>query len=357
MAKALFWTILVLTVFGLIMLSSAGIADSQKKFDSSYYYFYHQLFYSVLPGLVLMYLLSKVDSKWWKKLAMPILFAALVLMALVFVPSVGQGLKGATRWINIYGFSFQPAECLKLAMIVYLATWFGGRNERLRNWSYGMAPFIIVLSFVGLLLILQPDLGTLIIVTLISVGLYFVAGGSLKHIGIVGAIILVLITSMIYIEPYRYNRIKTFLDPSLDPRGISYQVNQSLISIGSGGLFGNGYGNSTQKLGFLPEVVSDSIFAVVVEELGFIGGSILILLFAWLCFLLIKIARNTRDKFGALFVMGMNIWISSQAFLNIAANSGLAPMTGVPLPFISYGGTAMVVLLAGVGISMSIANN
>ena len=357
MAKTLFWTILILVIFGLIMLSSAGIVDAQKKFNSPYFYFYHQLFYSVLPGLVLMFAFAKIDYRWWKKLAMPILFAGLVLVALVFIPSLGQGLKGATRWIHIFGYSFQPSECLKLAMIVYLATWFSSRDERLKNWSYGMAPFFIVLAFVGVLLILQPDLGTLIVVTLISVGLYFAAGGSLKHIGIAGAIILVLMAAMIYFEPYRLDRIRTFFDPSIDPRGISYQVNQSLISIGSGGLFGNGFGNSSQKLGFLPEVVSDSIFSVVVEELGLVGGGLVILVFAWLCFIFVKIAKNTRDKFGSLFVMGMGIWICSQAFLNIASNAGIAPLTGIPLPFISYGGTAMIVLLSGIGISINIAND
>ncbi len=357
MAKALFWTVLILAVFGLVMLSSAGIIDAQKKFDSPYFYFYHQLFYSVLPGLALMFVFSKIDHRWWKKLAMPILLAGLVLVTLVFVPGVGQGLKGATRWISVFGYSFQPGECLKLAMIVYLATWFSGRDERLKNWSYGMAPFFIVLIFVGLLLILQPDLGTLIIVTIISVGLYFVAGGSLKHIGVAGVIIVILMVATIIFEPYRIDRIKTFFDPSIDPRGISYQVNQSLISIGSGGLLGNGFGKSTQKFGFLPEVVSDSIFAVVVEELGLIGGGLIILMFAWLCFLFIKIARNARDKFSSLFVMGMNLWICSQAFINIAANTGLVPLTGIPLPFISYGGTAMVVLLAGIGISINIARD
>src|SRR3989338_427776 len=323
MAKSILAITLILLIFGLVVLSSAGIVEGQKKFGSAYYYLNHQLLYGVLPGLLLMFLLAKIDYKLWKKLSLIVLVGALFLMVLVFMPKFGYGLKGATRWLNVGGISFQPSELLKLSLVIYLAAWFGNRDQRIRNWAYGMAPFFIVLSFVGLLLVFQPDIGTLIIATIISLALYFFAGSDIKHIAIIGLVLLVVLSVVILIEPYRFNRIKTFLDPSLDPRGISYQLNQSLIAIGSGGLFGNGYNESTQKWGFLPEVVNDSIFAVVVEELGFVGAMVLIGLFVYLCYTLISIARLTSDKFGRLLVIGVSTWIVCQAFINIAAVSGL----------------------------------
>ena len=355
MAKALFATILVLLIFGLVVLSSAGIVEGQKKFGSAYYYLNHQLLLGVLPGLALMLLFSKLDYKIWKKVSILVLVGSLFLLAMVFVPTFGQGLKGATRWLSIGGFSFQPSEVLKLSLIIYLAAWFGNRDERIRNWTYGMAPFFLVLSFIALLLALQPDIGTLMVVTMISLAIYFFAGSEMKHMLIVLAVIIGAFVLMIAVEPYRLDRIKTFIDPSVDPRGISYQLNQSLIAIGSGGMFGNGFGESVQKFGFLPEVIHDSIFAVVVEELGFVGAVFLIGLFVFLAFLMVWTANRTTDKFGKLIVMGMATWIIGQAFLNISAISGLAPLTGIPLPFVSYGGTAMMVLLAGMGIVLNVA--
>jgi len=353
--KRLLLITLVLLVFGLVVLSSAGIVEGQKKFDSAYYYLNKQILYGVLPGLFLFFLLSKIDYRFWKKVSPFLLFASLVLMILVFVPDIGIGLKGASRWVSIGGFSFQPAEILKLALVIYLAAWFGGRDERIKNWAYSLAPFFVVLSFAGLLLAMQPDVGTLAVVVLIALGIYFAAGSSLKHLAVIVAIFLAATAGLIFIEPYRLDRIKTFVNPSVDPRGISYQLNQSLIAIGSGGIFGNGYNESTQKWGFLPEVVNDSIFAIVVEELGFVGATLLVGMFVFLSHTLVSIARNTSDKFGRLLVMGVNIWIIGQAFINIAAVSGLAPLTGIPLPFVSHGGTAVMALMAGLGIVSNIA--
>lgn len=357
MAKLLIWNIIILIIVGLAVLSSAGIIDAQKKFGSPYYYLNHQLLYGILPGLALMYVFSKIDYKVWKKFSILMLFAVLVLMIMVFVPRFGLGLRGASRWINLMGLTFQPSEILKLSLIIYLAAWFGGRDARIKNWTYGMAPFFLVLSFIALLLALQPDIGTLIVVSVIAIGVYFVAGVNIKHFFAIIGILLIGITALIFIEPYRFDRIRAYINPSSDPRGISYQVNQSMISIGTGGLFGVGYGRSTQKYGFLPEIVHDSIFAVIAEELGLVGSMVIIFLFIFLCFNMMRIAQNTSDKFGMLLVMGINIWITAQAFINIAAISGLTPLTGIPLPFISYGGTAVMSLLAGLGIVLNVARN
>ncbi len=355
MSKVLFGMTMILLIFGLVVLSSAGLVEGQKNFGSPYYYLNRQLLLGVLPGLILMFIFRKIDYKFLKKISFLILLGALFMLLAVFAPHLGQGLKGATRWLSIAGFSFQPSEALKLALIVYLAAWFSNRDERTKNWAFGMAPFFVLLIFVAGVLALQPDIGTLIVVTLISISIYFFAGSNLKHLFLIGAVILGIFVLIITVEPYRLNRIKTYLDPSLDPKGISYQLNQSMIAIGSGGMFGVGYGKSTQKFGFLPEVIHDSIFAVVVEELGFIGAAGLIGLFVLFGLMMGYTANSLKDKFGKLLVMGMATWILGQAFLNIAAVSGLAPLTGVPLPFVSYGGTAMMVLLAGMGIVFNVA--
>jgi len=355
MVKSLLTVTMILLIFGLVVLSSAGIVEGQKKFSSSYYYLTHQILYGVLPGLGLMFLFSKINYRFWKKISLLVLFGSLALMILVFMPNFGYGLKGATRWLSIGGFSFQPSEVLKLSLIIYLAAWFGNRDERIRNWTYGMAPFLIVLSFGGLLLLLQPDIGTLIIVVAISAAVYFFAGSPIKHFLIIGLLIVGVLALMIVVEPYRFNRIKTYLDPTIDPQGISYQLNQSLISIGSGGMFGVGFGKSTQKFGFLPEVINDSIFAIIAEEMGFVGTTFLIGLFVIFTFLMVRIANSINDKFGKLIVMGTITWIVGQAFFNIAAISGLAPLTGIPLPFVSYGGTAMMMVLAAMGIVLNVA--
>ena len=349
---------LILVVFGLVVLSSAGIVDGQKKFGSPYYYLTHQLLYGVIPGLIGMFILFRVDYRFWKKISLFVLIGSLALMIMIFMPNFGQGLKGATRWISLGAFSFQPSEILKLSLIIYLAAWFGNRNERTKKWSYGIMPFLIVLSFVALLLFLQPDIGTLIVVSFISLGIYFLAGPSYKQfVGIILVLFLGL-SAIIVVEPYRFERLKSFWDPSADPRGSSYQINQSLITIGSGGLLGVGYNNSSQKQGgFLPEVIGDSIFAIIAEELGLVGSAVTVGLFGMLSFFMVSIAKNASDKFGALLVMGINIWIMSQAFVNIAALSGLVPLTGIPLPFISYGGTALVVLLSAMGIVFNIAKD
>ncbi|MEK7076047.1 MAG: putative lipid II flippase FtsW [Patescibacteria group bacterium] len=356
MNRRLLAIILILIVFGLIILSSAGIVDGQKKFGSPYYYLTHQFLYGVIPGLIGMFILSLIDYRFWKKISLFVLVGSLALMIMIFLPNFGHGLKGATRWISFGVLSFQPAEILKLSLIIYLAAWFGNRNGRTHRWSYGTMPFLIVLAFVALLLFLQPDVGTLIIVSLISLGIYFLAGPSYKQFAGILLVLFIGLSAIIVVEPYRFDRLKSFWDPSIDPRGSSYQINQSLISIGSGGLFGVGYNNSSQKQGgFLPEVIGDSIFAIIAEELGLVGSALTVGLFGALCLFLVDIAKNASDKFGVLLVMGINIWIMSQAFVNIAAISGLVPLTGIPLPFISYGGTALAVLLSGMGIVFNIA--
>lgn len=356
MAKKLLWLVIILLSLGLIVLSSASVVQANKQFGSSHYYLFHQLLYGVLPGLAVMLGLGRFKYQRFRPLALPLLFFALALMILVFVPTIGLHLKGATSWLNLRWFTFQPAELLKLALIIYIAAWLGDNRDRVRNWQLGLLPFGIIMSFIALLLLLQPDLGTLGIVLLIAGGMYFIAGLSYRATFAIIAIVLALMIGFAAFSPSRWDRIVTVFNPMQDIRGSGWQLNQALVAIGSGGLWGVGLGQSTQiQFGFLPEPIGDSIFAVLVEELGLVGGLATVSLFVLLGLVLISIARNAPDAFGSLIASGMTLWILGQAAVNMMAITGIGPLTGLPLPFISYGGTSMLAMLAGLGIVLNIA--
>lgn len=351
LATSLFF---LLIVFGLVMLASAGVADGQKRFDSSSYYLIHQILYGLLPGLFIFYIFSRLDYERWRALALPLLLMAIILLIAVFIPSLGVSIKGAQRWLDLKFATVQPAEFLKFALIVYLAAWFSTRNKN-GHGALAHIPFFLVLGCVALLLVLQPDFGTLGIVILIGLGMYFFSGAKFRHIALLIIVALVMLGGLALAAPYRFERIKTFIDPHVDKQGSSYHINQAKISIGSGGIFGVGYGQSKQKLGYLPEPVGDSIFAVIVEELGLVGGVALLLLYLGFLFSMLTLAARTPDMLGRLLVLGAAVWIGSQAFINIAAISGLVPLTGVPLPLISYGSSSLVSLMAAMGVVRSVS--
>ncbi len=355
MARRIFGVVLILLVFGLIVLSSASSVQAEKQFGSSAYYWRHQLLYGILPGLLGLYFFWRFDYRKLRVLAFPFLAVALVAMILVFVPSIGVHLKGATSWLSLGVFTFQPAEFLKLALIVYLAAWLGERSERIKSWQLGFLPFALVTGFVAFLLLLQPDLGTLGIISIIAGSIYFFAGTPIRHSVAVVIAVVAMIGIAAFVSPLRLARITTIFNPQADVRGTGWQLNQSLIAIGSGGVWGVGLSQSTQKLGFLPEPIGDSIFAILMEELGLVGGIVTLSLFAFLATLLMMTAQRAHDGFGALLCTGMCIWVMTQAVVNITAVTGLGPLTGVPLPFISYGGTSMVAMLSGLGMVLNVA--
>jgi cell division protein FtsW len=356
MARRLFWLILTLLVLGLIVLSSASAVQATKQFGSSSYFWVHQLTRGIIPGVALMLLFWRIRYDQLKPWALAMLAMSLLVMVLVFVPQLGLQLKGAKSWISLGGFiTFQPAEALKLGLVIYLAAWLGERSERVKNWQLGLLPFAVIMSFICLLLLLQPDLGTLGIVLMMAMAVYFIAGAPLKQLAVVCLVGVLLIGVFARVSPERWSRVTTMFNPTADARGDGWQLNQSLIAIGSGGMFGKGYGQSTQKFGLLPEPVGDSIFAVLVEELGMVGGAITLGLFGLLAWTLISIARHTHDGFGQLVASGMCVWILVQSLVNIMAITGIGPLTGVPLPFISYGGSSMAFMLAGLGIVLNIA--
>lgn len=354
--NVLFGVIVALIIFGLVMISSAGVIYSQTRFGDDYWFFKHQLLFGVLPGLIVFYFAQKIDYHFWKKMAVPFFFAAIIFLVLVFVPGIGSRVYGASRWLQLGPFSFQPSEMTKLAIILYLAAWLEGRGkEKIKDFQEGLLPFLGIMGLVSFLIIKQPDTGTLGVIVLSSFAIFFVAGAKISHLFGMGSLGALALTILVKIEPYRLNRILAFRNPDLDPQGIGYQIKQALIAVATGGFWGAGLGHSKQKFNYLPEPVGDSIFAVIGEEVGFLGSAFLVLLFVTFALRGLKIAKNAPDIFGRLVAVGIVSWVIFQAFINISANIALIPLTGIPLPFISYGGTSLLFLMGAMGILMNIS--
>lgn len=339
---------LVLLCFGLLILAGVSSIFSQKDFGRSGYYFLHQLNLAILPGLILGITAFFIPISFYKKISFYFVIVALFLMALVFIPGIGIISGGAPRWINIGITTLQPSEILKLAFIIYLAAWLAGKKT--------FTSFICILGLIFALFFLQSNASTLVLIFFIACIMYFLSGTPLWQsmlLGLGGGISIAL---LILLEPYRLNRILVSLGAIKDPMGLGYQINQSLITIGSGGFWGTGLGMSSLKMGsFLPQTMSDSIFSVLAEEMGFLGVSIILLFFVIFFMRCIIIASRTTDKFSQLFVFGFGSWICFQAFINIGAMIQLIPLTGIPLPFISYGGSHIVMELIGAGIVLNIS--
>lgn len=339
---------------GLVMLWSASTVESQQNFGNTSYYFVHQLMYGVGIGLVAMYIFSRIDYHVWKKIIPFALVGTLIALILVKVPNVGFSANGATRWLDIGPLFFQPAELAKLALIMYLAGWMSERGHH-HGFMQSVFPPVIIISLYCSLILWQPDLGTMISLCLTAAIMLFAGGIRLRYFawltaGAIGAMLF-----LIKLEPYRIQRITAFLNKSVDPLGIGYQINQSLLAIGSGGWFGYGYGHSRQKYSYLPEAINDSIFAVMAEELGFIRVILILFLFLWFIFRGVKISYRAPDLFGKMMAVGIIGGIGAAVVVNISAITGLLPLTGIPLPFFSYGSSALIVALAGCGIMLNIS--
>lgn len=344
-------TILVIGLFSFVSASFGVLAKNEAKFAGVLF----SQAIGLIVGLVLMYVCSRIPYKFWRKYAFYFFLASLLITLLVFVPGLGQEHGGAKRWINIAGMSFQPVEFLKLAFIFYFAGWLSWVKSRAKELKYGVLPLVTMLGIVTAVLINQPDTKSIILLILSSAGMLVASGVPWKYIlGLAGFGILSL-GILVMARPYLKDRVLTFLDPSHDVRGKSYQLNQSLIAIGSGQIFGRGLGKSVQKFTYLPEPQGDSIFAVIGEEFGFVGTSMIIILYIAFALRGMKIAFGAPDSFSRLMVIGLVILILSQSFMNIASSIGLFPLTGVPLVFISHGGTSLMFSLAIVGIILNIS--
>lgn len=353
--KILIIDVLVLLVFGLVMVSSASVVLSYNNFGNNYYYLSHQFFRGVLPGLVLMILFARTDYRIFKKYSPYFLLITLLSLIVVFIPGISLDAKGASRWIVIAGMSFQPSEIAKLAFIIYLAAWLEQRKSKINDLHQGFIPLIMILALVAIPILKQPDFDTLIVMSALTFIMYFMAGAGLNYIAVMIAGGITAFLILIKLAPYRMNRLMVFMHPELDPQGIGYQINQSLLALGSGGLLGVGLGHSRQKFNYLPEPMGDSIFAVTGEELGIIGVVFLIFLFAIFAVRGTHIVEKTNDDFGKFLAVGITSLIILQALMNMGAITALIPLTGTPLPFISYGGSSILSSLMAVGILLSIS--
>ncbi|MBU3964644.1 putative lipid II flippase FtsW [Patescibacteria group bacterium] len=348
-------TISLLLILGFAILASVSLTVSQKVYGNSFQYLMHQIKYGYFPGLILGFLAYKINLKSLRKISLPALFGVIILMMLVFVPKIGVPIGGANRWVSLGPITIQPSELLKLIFIVYLAAWLTKHKEQNKKRVQLFLPFIIILTVVCVLLIKQPDISTLATIAAITLVMYFSAETPFWQTGLlilsgIGALAILIKTA-----PYRLNRLLVFLRPDAQPLGIGYQMKQALIAIGSGSIIGQGLGLSVQKSGFLPAPMTDSIFAVFAEETGFIGAIILIslfLIFAWQGF---KIAKQSSEIFFKLIAIGITFWITLQAFINIGAMIGILPLTGIPLPLVSYGSSHLVMELIAIGLLLNIS--
>lgn len=348
--------LLGLTAIGLIMLASASWPMGFDRFDDGYYFLKHQLIFGLLPGVVGCLVAMRIPYEQFRRFAPHMLGLSILLLILVFIPGVGAEFGTSRSWIGVGGFSFQPSELVKLTFLIYLAAWLEARSKHeLKSVAEGLAPFLTVLGIIALLLILQPDTGTLGIIVLTAFAVYFVAGAPIRYLVALGILAFGGLAALVKISPYRADRVLTFLHPELDPLGVGYHINQALLAIGSGGLFGRGYGHSLQKFQYLPEVAGDSIFAVMAEEMGFVLVTAFILFYIAFIFRGLKIAERAPDAFGKYLVIGIMTWFGIQAFVNIGAMVGIMPITGVPLPFVSYGGTALAISLTAAGVVLNVS--
>jgi len=338
--------VLGLTVFGIIMVGNASVVEAFRDFGDKFYYLRQQLIWAGL-GLLAFLVFSFFDYRRLRKVALPLMFFSLVSLILVLIPAIGIKSLGARRWLPLGFFSFQPAELTKLAFVLYLSSFFASKRK--------LWPFLFVLAVLLVLVMMEPDLGTAVILAATGLIVYFVSGGPLLWISLVGLVGLGGGAGLIFFSPYRRERLLTFLNPARDPLGASYHIRQILIAIGSGGLFGVGLGQSRQKYEYLPEATTDSIFAVIAEELGFVGAICILAIFLLIIWRGIRIAKEAPDDFGRLLAVGIISWIGFQSLVNLSAMVAIVPLTGVPLPFISYGGSSLVLSLTAMGILVNIS--
>jgi len=347
--------IFLLAFLGFLILTSVSMTMSKKLGYESFHFLKHQLLFGYLPGIILAFIAYKINLRLVKKIAFPLVLLAIILMLCVFLPKIGSASGGAKRWVSFFGFVFQSSELLKLSFIIYLSAWLSKHQGKKQNFLKFFIPMAVIIATICALLIAQPDISTLVIMVAIAGILYFASNTPLYQTGILvlaGAGGLAL---LIKIAPYRFNRLLVFLRPDTEPLGIGYQIKQSLIAIGSGGILGHGLGLSIQKFGLLPQPMTDMIFSVFAEEVGFVGCIIfvlLLLIFAWQGF---KIAKRVDNNFLKLMAIGIVCWITLQAFVNIGAIIGILPLTGIPLPLVSYGSSHLIIELIAIGLLLNIS--
>ncbi len=345
---------LVLIFVGIAMFVSATLGELPRS-EKTFYGILMSQFMGLSLGLVGMYFTYRIDYKFWRTHAFWILLGSVLLTAAVFIPGLAPLRGGAQRWIDLGPVSFQPAEILKFGFIIYFAAWLSWAKGRVQDFKFGILPFAVLLAIIAFVLLKQPDTKSFILISFTGISMLFVSGVRMKYIAIMSLIAVALLGTLVFFTPYLQKRVQTFINPAQDARGASYQVQQSMIALGSGGVLGRGYGQSIQKFSYLPEPQGDSVFAVVGEEFGFVGSMIVIFLYVIFVLKGIAIANRTPDYFSRLLVFGIVILIGAQSFLHIASVIGVFPLTGVPLVFMSHGGTSLMIYLAAIGVVLQIS--
>ena len=354
--KVLFLSVILISIFGLIMIYSASSIWANYKFHDSFHYLKYQFIFLIL-GIIIMIFISKIDYKFYYKNSNKILLICFILLILVLIPGIGSIRNGSRSWFGIGPLGVQPSEAAKLGMIIFTSKYLTNSNKFLKSYKKGVFPILGILLVLFGLIMLQPDLGTGVILVLSIILLLFIAGVNMKFFFGIGIIGLIGIILLIIIAPYRMDRITSFIDPWNDPLGTGFQIIQSLYAIGPGGLLGNGFSNSIQKQFYLPEPQTDFIFSIISEEFGVVGSFIVVGLFSLILYRGIKIALNTKDSFSKYLAFGLIFQIIFQTLMNLMVVIGLIPVTGVTLPFISYGGSSLLISMVSMGILLNISRN
>jgi len=346
--KILLLLILVVSLIGIVLVYDSSVVIAIRDFSDRFYYAKEQIKWLIL-GTIAFTTFSFIRYKTWYAVAVPLLIGTIGMLIAVFIPGLGVRALGAKRWINLGITVLQPSEFAKLSLIIYLSAWFSSREKE----RFGS--FLLLIGMVVGLIIIQPDLGTSLIIVSVAMLLYFFSGAAITHFFLLVPLLAVAVLLISVVSPYRFARLTSFLDPGKDPLGASYQVKQATLALGSGGVFGLGLGKSRQKYEYLPEANTDSIFAILGEETGFIGTLTVSFLYLCIVYRGFRIASKVEDAFGRLLALGISSWIGIQSMMNIAAIAALIPLTGIPLPLISYGGSNLVVMLSALGILWNIS--
>ncbi|MDB5237011.1 MAG: Cell division protein FtsW [Parcubacteria group bacterium] len=347
--------VLILVVGGIALFASAALGLLARAGGDIGKIALTQVVLGLLPGFIALFILRFMPPKTLLKVIFPFYVFTIILTLLTFVPHVGLSINGAHRWINLHFTTFQPSEFLKISVILMFAVYLAQAKQKIKEMKYGLLPFGLIVGVPCGILLLQPNTSTVLVISVSCGALYFLAGARWRDFGIIGLCSILALTALVFMRPYLMNRVKTFIHPAANSSTTGYQIQQSLIAIGSGGLLGRGFGQSVQKFNYLPEPVGDSIFAVFGEEFGFLGTVLLVILYMAFAMRGLMIAAEASTQFGSFAVTGLTLLIAFSAFLNISAMLSITPLTGLPLPFISHGGTALMAALASVGIILNVA--
>lgn len=355
--RILLLTVLFLVVAGFFIFLSASLG--LLSYDSGGFTsaLKGQILLGLGGGIIGFFLAMRIPYRFWRRVSLYLFIASLLLTLLVFVPHLGLSLNGARRWIAIGSFTFQPSEIVKIAYILYLATWLSGAKSKIGDIRFGLIPFCVITGLVGLALLLEPDTDTFLVIAGSGLAMFFAAGAKFRDLALIVLTGMLGLAVLVAARPYLADRFTTFLHPGSDSQGSGYQIQQSLLAVGAGEMFGRGFGQSVQKFGKLPEPISDSIFSVFAEEFGFVGSAVLVIAYVTFAMRGLWVAARSPDLFGGLIATGIVVLVATESFVNIGAMLGVIPLSGLPLVFISHGGSALLVSLGAAGVLLSVSRS